>query len=286
MEYISTVSTQNEDVDMLAAMINAGPAFQLLLPYDFMMAVTDRKNFLAYYPARDTAIKLPISPGTPVPAGDPIYQAMESGRVKTCQIPPEVFGIPFQATGIPIKNRDGAVIGGIGIGVSLESIIKLRQSSQKISATSQELAATTEELAATATQLADQFVTVKDAGSKVLEQAEKSDEILRFINDVASNSNLLGLNAAIEAARAGEHGRGFAVVAEEIRKMAVNSSESVQKIKVIVQGIADQTKLMLDNLEATSTLSERQAAATQQISASAQGLSSIAETVEKASNCL
>ncbi len=87
------------------------------------------------------------------------------------------------------------------------------------------------ELAASASRLAAELITVKSSSESVLSELRMTDDILMFVNSVAENSNLLGLNAAIEAARAGEQGRGFAVVADEIRKMAANSAQSVKEIK-------------------------------------------------------
>ncbi|KXZ39327.1 methyl-accepting chemotaxis sensory transducer with Cache sensor [Alkalithermobacter thermoalcaliphilus JW-YL-7 = DSM 7308] len=60
------------------------------------------------------------------------------------------------------------------------------------------------------------------------------------VENISKKTNLLALNAAIEAARAGESGKGFAVVAEEIRKLAVQSSDSVKKISDIINSVTEK----------------------------------------------
>lgn len=93
------------------------------------------------------------------------------------------------------------------------------------------------------------------------EQTRSIGKIVNAINEIASETNLLSLNASIEAARAGEAGRGFAVVASEIRNLADQSMESANEIKKIIEDIVKTTQHAADIAkEADSIVQEQQTA--------------------------
>lgn len=92
------------------------------------------------------------------------------------------------------------------------------------------------------TQTRDQIHELENMSGKI-------ENIVEMIADIASQTNLLSLNASIEAARAGEQGKGFAVVASEVGSLAVQSSKSANDIADMIKQIQESIKLSVSLME-------------------------------------
>jgi len=134
---------------------------------------------------------------------------------------------------------------------------------------------------------------VRRGSETVLELGKSSNEIgeiIKVIDDIADQTNLLALNAAIEAARAGEQGRGFAVVADEVRKLAERTTKATKEIAGMIKHIQTDTadavesmKLGTDEVERGKQLAEKAGSSLRQIITGAENVADIVSQVAAAS---
>ena len=267
------------NISRFDSLVKSAEIIQKIIPLDCCIMICNKEGLIVKFVGAES-FDMNVREGSGVAKGGSLGECIATAKIVHKAIPKEAYNVPIKAIAVPIFDNN-ILIGGIATGISLANQEALLDSAQIIAATSEEMTATTQELAATATHLSSGLEDLESIGNSVINEVKKTDDILRFVSDVAANSNLLGLNAAIEAARAGEHGRGFAVVAEEIRKMAVNSAEAVNDIKDILNNIRKEVEILKNKVEENSSMAERQATATQEIAKAMESLAASAIEIEK-----
>lgn len=183
------------------------------------------------------------------------------------------YGMSFKAIAVPVISEKSEVVGWFGVSVNMEEY-------EKIITATEHLKNSLNETKLTATDIASGAVNLSEKLNYLIENTENTEkliyegsEAIKLIENIARQSNLLGLNAAIESSRAGEYGKGFSVVAGEMRKLALNSSESSKKISDALMKMSDSMKVIIDTINELGQISTNQAAGLEELSATVEEIS-------------
>ncbi len=110
--------------------------------------------------------------------------------------------------------------------------------------------------------------------------SEQIQEIVDVIRDIATQTNILAINAAIEAVRAGKQGKGFAVVAEEVKTLSADSKLQAKKISALVQSVQKETQ---DTVETIKLMAENVGLGKQSIEKTSKAFDDINRSIESTS---
>lgn len=173
-------------------------------------------------------------------AGDNVKNMTETALEATGQIEKAIEGVATEATRQvqAIDNMHKTVLkiqdGANDITSATETINKC---TEELSLNSGNMKKHIEAMSKGSGEMTENVSTIASQIAETNQTIEKMSEILSSIEEIASETNLLALNASIEAARAGEAGKGFAVVADSIKGLSENTSKELERIKTIITSL-------------------------------------------------
>lgn len=267
----------DKEKSLLDYFIETAPFINDLVMGDIAIAISDTEKIVAYIPGSSLDHKIKV--GETIKPSSVVGTALHSGRRVVRKVGSEVYGIAYMGIGVPVRDRQGKIIGAVSFNESLQRQESLLQMADNLNEATRELSGTTENLAAQAEELAAVGQTLHSLGENLGERVKETNGLLRVMQKVASQTNLLGLNASIEAARVGDKGKGFGVVADEIRRLAENSIVSLKEIETILSTLNQAKQSLEGEIGQIGNISMEQASATQQAMAAVEEMNAMAQNL-------
>lgn len=255
--------------NLLECFVKVAPYINSLTIEDIGVTVSDTKKYLAF--VKGDQVPQLVNEGEPIPESTIVAQCIRSGKRVINKVSADVFGFPYVACGIPIKENN-EIVGAVSFVISIDKQEKLLSLAEELSGGLEELTQSSQLIDTGSEKLFNISKELLTKSNESNVHIDETDGILKIIQNIANQTNLLGLNAAIEAARVGQEGKGFGVVAQEIRKLAINSSDSISKIEEILKGIKETSNEQSTIIDDINSIIKNQAEVIKNINSSIQQL--------------
>ncbi|MGR6835731.1 methyl-accepting chemotaxis protein [Syntrophomonas erecta] len=273
-----------EEYEFLDYLTVAAFSFHQIFNRRCVIAVADIDKYRVYLPGKEIDHKLKA--GDQLIPGSIMYQAVHTGSRVSVRNDSSLFGFPYIGTAFPVIDPKDNIVGGIIYCENIKMMEEISLAAENLNEATQQVVEMVGSLEQSNTGLDRIGNHLHEQSMQSLEKISSTDQVLGFIRGIATQTNILGINAAIEAARAGQVGAGFSVVAQEIRKL---SDESVGYIKVIDEILHDihvASNNVNGEVEGISDAVQNQAAIVQELAAVVQHLHSIAETLSRRADAI
>ncbi|MCM8711720.1 methyl-accepting chemotaxis protein [Clostridium sp. SYSU_GA19001] len=266
-------------------------SFNMVLPYlknmfdeDVAFGISNTDIFLKVQQGKTLVLK--SKEGDKIPSGGAVHKAIQSGEIIVADVPKEVYGVPFRSYAVPVKDDSNKVVGCIVLGKSLETSSELKTIANTLYYTLEKISSEINDLSTAIQKVLNMNIEISTQVQEAEKSSKNTDDILKFIQGISAQTNMLGLNAAIEASRAGEAGKGFNVVAKEIRKLSGTTSESIKKIDDVLKNIVTLINSIHSKINESNEIFQAKATVIEQIAVALQELNSSAHKLNNLSKKL
>lgn len=236
---------------------------------DIAFLLTDKETCLEYIPGKTIDNK--VHSGDAIRQDEPIYDVIQKGGSMDSVVSREVFGFAFRGIGKALFDEEGKVIGSLAVSRSIEREQQLAEASEEVFSSLEKISASSQEMSASMGGFFQYMETISVLSEETRQSVHLAGNVMKQIQSISVQSNLLALNASIEAARAGAAGEGFSVVAKEMKNLS-------DMIKSSAANVADMLEKMTESID---TISGELSKVTRSAGSQSEAAARISEAVEE-----
>ena len=249
------MTVQNSDKEIINSFHRVLPYLNIIFEDEVSYAMMDTEKCLLSRSSSE--LQLDAKAGDPIQEGGAAAAALRLRTAVIKDVPKEVYGVPFRSYAVPLEEN-GQIVGIFVLGKSYSKKEKITEIVQKISSAINQTSDAIEDLVAGVGKIEETNSQLLNSINEANVKAKETGKIVDFIQNIATQTYLLGINASIDAARAGSFGKGFNVVADEIGRLSKSTSDSIAVIDSLLTYLTATITSLSTGLSESMEISRKQ----------------------------